>query len=325
MRTVLVKGVGLAVMTGLVALGAGCGDDDDTASGSGGASIVVTSNILGDIVGELVGDDVAVEVLMPPNADPHDFAASARQAADLRSADVVVTNGFGFEAGLEDTIDAAADDGVDVIEVAELAPDHLRVDGAEAHEGEGEEDEDEHGHEGEDPHVFTDPARMAVATAALADLLAERVEGLDTPAFSARADAYVAELEQLDAEVEQILSVIPAERRVLVTNHDVFGYFADRYGFEILGTVIPSLSTLAEPSVEELAALADAIAEAGVPAVFADTSSPSRLADALAAEGTNVQVVELFSESLGDEDSGAATYVEMIRTDAERIADALAG
>jgi zinc/manganese transport system substrate-binding protein len=309
-------------MAGMVALGAGCGDDD-TADGADAASIVVTSNILGDIVGELVGDDVAVEVLMPPNADPHDFAASARQAADLRDAEVVVTNGLGFEAGLEDTIDAAADDGAVVIEVAELAPGHLSVDGEEAHEDEGEE-EDEHGHEGEDPHVFTDPARMAVATAALADLLAERVEGLDTPAFRERADAYVDQLEQLDAEVEQILSVVPVERRVLVTNHDVFGYFADRYGFEVLGTVIPSLSTLAEPSAEDLATLAGAIAEAGVPAVFADTSSPSRLADALAAEGTNVQVVELFSESLGDEGSGAATYVEMIRTDAERIADALA-
>ncbi len=111
---------------------------------------------------------------------------------------------------------------------------------------------------------------------------------------------------------------------MLVTNHEVFGYFADRYGFEVLGTVIPSLSTLSEPSAQELADLADAVAAAGVPAVFAEASSPTALAEALAAEGTDVAVVELFSESLAGPGSGAATYVEMVRTNAQRIAAALA-
>ncbi|HJR24653.1 MAG TPA: metal ABC transporter substrate-binding protein [Acidimicrobiales bacterium] len=300
MRTVLSRvGAGLAVL-GVAAGAAACGDDDT--GGADAAPIVVTSSIAGDVVRNLVGGDVAIEVLMPPNADPHDFAPSARQASHLRDADVVVVNGLGFEAGLDDAIDAAGDDGAAVVALAELAPDLL----------------------GDDPHVFTDPARMAVATAALAEELADTVEGLDTPAYRERATAYVEDLEALDAEVEQVLASIPAERRVLVTNHDVFGYFAERYGFEVLGSIIPGGDTLAEPSADELADLAAAIDAAGVPAIFAESSAPTRLADALAGEGADVEVVELYTESLGEPGSGADTYVELVRTNAQRIAAALA-
>jgi zinc/manganese transport system substrate-binding protein len=309
MRTVLKQAAWAAGVVALVVAVAACGDDDTTAPAGGRPSIVATSNIVGDVVRHLAGDDAEVEVLMPPNASPHDFAPSARQATDMREADVLVVNGLGFESGLQDAVVVRGIDGVEVVSVAELAPDRLPFgDGPEA----------------EDPHVFTDPARMAVATAALAERLAELVPDLDTPAVRERAATYVHELEALDAEVVQILSVVPPERRVLVTNHDVFGYFAERYGFEVLGVIIPGGDTLAEPSGADLADLASAISDAGVPAIFADTSSPTRLADALAAEGADVDVVELYSESLGEPGSGAATYVGLIRTDAERIAAALA-
>jgi zinc/manganese transport system substrate-binding protein len=121
------------------------------------------------------------------------------------------------------------------------------------------------------------------------------------------------------------VSAVPAGRRTLVTNHEVFGYFADRYGFDVVGAVIPAGTTQAEPSAEQLAELADTIEERGVPAIFVETSSPTRLADALAEEVGDVDVVELFSESLGDEGSGGETYAAMMRTNATRIADALAG
>jgi zinc/manganese transport system substrate-binding protein len=288
--------------------GAGCGAGGGSA-GSGPA-IVVTTNILGDVVRQLVGDDATVEVVMPPGSSPHDFAPSARQVADMRDADVLVVNGLGFEAGLDDTIAAAAQDGADVIRVASLAPRLLDLDAG--------------GHRATDPHVFTDPARMAEATGRLAGELGRRVEGLDSAAYRRRSVGYVSRLRALDAEVEAILRPIPPTRRVLVTNHEVLGYFADRYGFRVLGTVIPSLSTASEPSAAALAHLADAIDAAGVPAIFAETSSPRRLAQALAGEGTSVQVVQLFGESLGRAHSGAVTYVEMVRTNARRIAAALA-
>jgi zinc/manganese transport system substrate-binding protein len=312
MRTTLV------VLLVATVAAAGCSDDG---GGSDGAPIVVTTNILGDIVEHLVGGDVEVDVVMPPNASPHDFAPSAQQAAAMRAADVLVVNGLGFEEGLTDTIEAAAADGVDLIAVAELAPGHL-VAGEEAHD---HEDDQEAGfsHDGEDPHVFTDPRRMQQAVTLLGEQLATRVTGLDTDAFRARVADYTADLGALDAEIEAMVAELAPERRVLVTNHEVLGYFADRYGFEVLGTIIPSLSTGAEPSASDLADLADEIAAAGVPAIFAETSSPARLAEALAAEGTDVEVVELYGESLGEDGSEADTYIGMVRTNATRIVEAL--
>ena len=165
--------------------------------------------------------------------------------------------------------------------------------------------------------------RVRQAAEHLAAALVEEIPALDTDAYDTRVAAYLAELDELDAEVEAQLADIPTERRVLVTNHEVFGYFADRYGFEVLGVVIPGGSTLAETSAADLDELAHEIEEHQVPAIFADASAPTRLADALAAEGAEVEVVELYSESLGEAGLPCAIYIGIIRTNAERIAAAL--
>jgi zinc/manganese transport system substrate-binding protein len=288
---------------------AACGDDGGAAVASGGGPrVVVTTNVLGDVVADLVGDQADVEVIMPPGAAPHEFQASPRQVASMREADALVSNGAGFEEGLGDPIDAAEEDGVPTFAAID-AVDTLQLEGG----------------GGTDPHFFTDPARMATAAQAIGDFLVDEVPALDTPAFARQVRATVDELHALDAEVERTLSAVPAGRRTLVTNHEVFGYFADRYGFDVVGAVIPAGTTQAEPSAEQLAELADTIEERGVPAIFVETSSPTRLADALAEEVGDVDVVELFSESLGDEGSGGETYAAMMRTNATRIADALAG
>ncbi|MGD9798205.1 MAG: metal ABC transporter solute-binding protein, Zn/Mn family, partial [Acidimicrobiia bacterium] len=149
------------------------------------------------------------------------------------------------------------------------------------------------------------------------------VDGVDADALRAAADDYLEELEGLDAEIEDLLAGIDEDRRILVTNHEVFGYFADRYGFEVVGTVVPSGSTADGASARQLAELVEVIEHEEVPAIFADTSSSDRLAQTLADEVGDIEVVELFSESLGDESSEGATYLEMMRTNAERIASAL--
>lgn len=342
MRTVLVW----VIASTTLLLGA-CGEGDDVSMRTEGPRIIATTSILGDVVSNLVGDDAEVEVIMPPNADPHDFAPSAKQAAALRDADIVVVNGLGFEAGLDDALHAAEDDGVTVLAATDYvettpfgASDH--TDEGDDHEAEGAEhadeadhedeaddhaaeaDHDDHDHEGDDPHVFTDPARMAIIARGLADDLAEAIPALATPSAEARAGAYVDLLVELDEQVESVLTAVPAGRRLLVTNHDVFGYFADRYDFEVAGSVIPGGSTLAEPSAADLADLAGKIDELGVPAIFVEASASRRLAEALAAEGAEVEIVELYSESLGEAGSDGATYVDMVRTNAERIAEALA-
>jgi len=316
--------IATAVVAGVLATA--CGDDGSADAGSVDTpTIAVTTSILGDVVSEMTGDLATVDVVMPANADPHEFQPSARDAADLREADVLVANGAGFEAGLEETIHGAEEDGTVVFEAIDHVATLEAAEGDEHADEEGEEEGDEHADEGVDPHFFNDPARMATAAEALAGLLADEVPALDTAAFRDRAAAYVAELRALDAEVDETLAAVPPERRKLVTNHDVFGYFADRYGFEVVGAVIPSTTTQAAPSAADIDELAATIAAAGVPAIFADTSSPEDLADALAAEvAGDVAVVALYSESLGEAGSGADTYAGMMRTNATRIADALA-
>ncbi len=309
MRTVLVRVTGallVLVLAGATGAVGACGGSPTDSSAGGGPRIVVTTSILGDVVTNLVGDSARVEVLMPPGSSPHDFAPSPQQVAALRSADVVIVNGLGFEAGLLDTIEAAADDGTVVVQATDgIEPLTLAGSGA------------------VDPHFFTDPVRMREAASYLVAELTARLPALDTDAQRSRAAGYLDELTALDEEVTKVLAPIPAERRRLVTNHEVFGYFAARYGFEVIGAVIPGGSTLAEPSAADLARLAAQIERAGVPAIFAETSSSTRLAEALAGEGRAVAVVSLYSESLGEAGSDGATYLGMVRANAARIAGAL--
>ena len=288
---------------------AACGDDDGAARASGDPPhVVVTTSVLGDVVADLVGDEAVVDVIMPPEVAPHEFQASAQQVASMRGADVLVINGAGFEEGLTDAIEAAEQDGVPTFAAID-AVDTLELEGG----------------EGTDPHFFTDPARMATAAQAAADFLVDEVPGLDTPALAGHVRATIDDLQVLDSEVERTLSAVPPDRRTLVTNHEVFGYFADRYDFDVVGAVIPAGTTQAEPSAAQLDELAHTIDEQNVPAIFVETSSPTRLADALADEVGDVEVVELFSESLGDEGSDGETYADMMHTNAERIAEALGG
>jgi zinc/manganese transport system substrate-binding protein len=315
-------GVTALVLVGMLTLVA-CGTSNEGDGGGDGVSVVTTTTFWGDVAEQIVGDDGTVEVLMPVGSDPHDYQPSSGQAADLREADLVIANGLGLEEGLEDVLNAAADDGVNVYELApDLDPlpfgeeDHAEED----HEEEDNEDE-EHHHGDLNPHVWFDPIRVAGAAQAIADKLSEIEPDVD---WQSRVDDYVSEMEDLDRQIADLVSTIPDEHRKLVTNHDAFGYFADRYGFEIIGVVIPGGSTLAEPSSAELAALVSTIQSEDVPAILAETIDPSVLADAVAAEvGEEIAVVELYTGSLGEEGSGADTLAGMLLTDAQRIADAL--
>ncbi len=165
---------------------------------------------------------------------------------------------------------------------------------------------------------------MAIAAEGIADFLIDNVEGIDAEVVRANADAYIGELNALDSDVAATFAAMSDDERVLVTNHEVFGYFADRYDFEVVGTVIPSGSTADGANAQVLAELTEIIEHEGVPAIFGDTSSSDELIQTLADEVGEVEVIELFSESLGDSDSDGATYIEMVRTNADRIAGALA-
>jgi len=309
-RTVVALAV---VLTVVLTTLAACGPGDNTAGGgSEGPNVVVTTSILADVVGDLVGEDGSVTVLMPSGTDPHEFEPSARQRAALGEADLVVANGLGLEEGLVDALDMVRQDGVEVVEVAELVdPIPFGEAGTRAGSDDGTED----------PHFWLDPTRMAAGVVAIGDALTSLDDSVD---WAKRAQALESDLLALDAEVEAIVDVVPPASRKLVTNHDALGYFAARYGFEVVGVVVPGGSTLAEPSAGDLEALARTIEDEDVSAIFAENTQPTDLADALASEtGIDVEVVELYTGALGEPGSGADTYARLIRTDATRVADAL--
>ncbi|MCA1305335.1 metal ABC transporter substrate-binding protein [Microbacterium esteraromaticum] len=278
-------------------------------AGSDRPQVIVTTNILGDVVENLVGDEAQVTTLMRPNADPHSFEISVQQGAQLDAADLVISNGLGLEEGLQQHLDRVAESGVTQV----VAGEHISVlDYTDTDAGGAP-----------DPHFWTDPARMLDVVDAI-EVALIGIDGVDASQITANGEAYRDELEALDAEMTEAFTAIPVERRALVTNHHVFGYLAERFDFRVVGAVIPGGSTLAAPSAADLRELASAIDEAGVPTIFAESSQPDRLVQVLAAEaGVEVAVVELFTESLTEPDGEAGTYLTMMRANTTRIAHGL--
>lgn len=301
--------LGLALVILLAACGSSVSDSiartDRTPSAL--LHIVATTTILGDLVHNIVGHEATVEVLLPLGADPHDYQLSSQKVAALQTADLVIANGLGLEGALIDVLDTARADGANVLEVAH------RLDPIPF----GDRDRGDM-----DPHVWLDPIRMAQA----ARLIAIELAAIDgSVEWLARAAAYAIELLEAEDEIWQILSALPAQDRKLVTNHDALGYFAQRYGFEVIGTVVPGGATLADPSSAQLAALVATIEAHNVPAIFAETTEPRALAETIAREvGAAIEVVDLYTGSLGEPGSRADTLIGMLRTNAERITAALA-
>jgi zinc/manganese transport system substrate-binding protein len=263
------------------------------ASGPSDLLVISTTSIWGDVTANVVGSAARVEVLMPAGTDPHEFQPSARHTALLEEADLVIANGLGLEGNLVDLIEGAD------TEVLEVGPalDPLPIG------------------DGHDPHVWLDPLRVAEAV----ELIVGRLPGVE----GERGGSYREELLDTHQQLESLLADVPPERRLLVTNHHFLGYLADRYGLEVVGTIIRGTSTLAEPSPGELAELARVIRETKVPAIFVEAAEPTPLAEAVAEEAGDVEVVTLFIESLGPPGSGAETYLGLLLTNAQRIAEAL--
>lgn len=296
----------------------------DSQAATGVVSVVATTTMLGDVTNKIViCGGGTVEVLMPNGADPHDFSASSDQVASMINSDLVVANGLGFESGLTDSLANATSDGANVFEVAPLI-DPIEF-GAASHSEVGGVHSDDEGdsHGSLDPHFWFDMNRMAKA----AELIGTQLTTVTgNAAYTTCGKSTAAEIAAAEKEVRAVLESVPVEKRILVTDHDALGYLADVYGYKIAGTVIPAGTTLAEPSSADLAALVAVIKAEGVTAIFSNTSAPTALAEAVAAEsGSNITVTPLYVESLGEPDSPAATYIDMMRTNAELIAKGLQG
>lgn len=279
------------------------------ASGSGG-EIVVTTNILGDVVRNIVGDTASVRVLMQPNADPHSFGVSAQDAAAMGAAGLIVYNGLGLEENVTRNVESASAQGVPTLAVG----DH--IDPIQYTEGESSGTPD--------PHFWTDPQRMIAGVDVIEETILREVDGIDRDAVSRNAENYRAQLRDLDQTMSQGFATLPPERRKLVTNHHVLGYLAQRFDFEVIGAVVPSGTTLAAPSASDLQSLVGAIESTRVPAIFVDSSQPEKLARVLAQDaGVQVRIVPLYSESLSPPGTPGATYLDMMRANTDAIVTGL--
>jgi zinc/manganese transport system substrate-binding protein/manganese/iron transport system substrate-binding protein len=287
---------------------AACGDDDSSGS-TANIRVVTTISLLEDLIHEIGGDRVEVTSLLPAGADPHTYEPTPGQVRDITEADVVFANGLNLEPGALKVIEPNLPDGTPLVELAEQAID----DGFPTIEGD-EEDEPIN------PHLWlsVDAAREYVK--AIRDALSE-ADPDGAASYEANYDSYVARLDELDTEVEEALSDLPAERRKLVTTHDAFGYMAAYMGLEVAAVVAESPGQ--EPSASDVAALVEEIERLGMPAVFEE---PQLGAEAgvleQAAEDAGVEVCTLYSDALDDE---VSTYLELIRHNAEEVARCLTG
>jgi ABC-type Zn uptake system ZnuABC Zn-binding protein ZnuA len=285
---------------------AACGSSDR----SSGPTVAATTGILADITERVAGGDADVEQVIPDGASPHEFQLSAEDRAKLEDSLLLVYNGADLEAGIPiDDIDvpkfAIAD------HVGELR--HFQPAGSREHPT---AEEGEQG--GSDPHVWMDPTRVATALPALADALA-KADPAHAAGYRARAKAYAAELQQVDAQIRQAVSAIPPQDRKLVTSHDAMGYFADRYGFEVIATPFPATGPEAEASAQTINEVEDAVASSGVRTVFAqETDDPEVLRRVASDTGVDVEE-HLLVEAPGE----AGSYVEMLRRDAALLRNGL--
>jgi ABC-type Zn uptake system ZnuABC Zn-binding protein ZnuA len=271
---------------------------------------------VGDVVKNVAGDRIDLTTLIGPGQDPHTYQPTPKDIAAIERAHVVFVNGFHLEEGLESTIDAAAGRASPVVSVsAGIRPRPLSA--KEAPLGLGAGGADVAG----DPHVWFDPANVKVWTSNIEKSLSS-LDPANAAAYQANAAAYRRQLDELDATIRAQVALIPAERRKLVTDHEALGYFADRYGFKVVGAVIPSVSTSAEPSAGDLAALVKVIRSQGVPAIFIGTTTNPKVAEPVARE-TGAQVLPLHTGETGAPGSGAETYLGMMRANLDTIVKGL--
>lgn len=278
--------------------------------------VVASTALIGDVVQQIGGDDIALTVLAPPGTDPHHFEPSARELAQLSKASLIFVNGLGLESFVErhDRIFAEPDNG---------GPQIVRVSDGVATRAPSTETHADHDHGDVDPHAWTDPRNVAAWATAVEAALSHLLPG-KAATFHDRGEAYRRDLDELDAWIASEVASVPPDQRVLVTDHDMLGYFADRYGFTIAGHILPGLSTAAEPSARELAELVRIIRDRNVRVIVVSKTVSPAAAERMARD-TGARVVSIYSGSLGDKGSGAESYVASMRYNTSAILSALHG
>jgi ABC-type Zn uptake system ZnuABC Zn-binding protein ZnuA len=280
--------------------------------------VVVSTTILGDVVRQVGGEAIGVQVLLPSGADPHTFEPAPRDMASISSADLVVINGAGLEESLQRLIESASGGtaGQSVLIASEGIELRKFEDGHAGEDHAAEEDEDPF-----DPHVWFDPNNVLVWVDNIEQALSA-ADPSNAEAYKANAESYRAKLRELDGWIETQVAQIPPENRELVTDHQTLGYFAERYGFEQVGSVIPGFSIASAPSAQALAGLQEQIRSIEARAIFVGSTVNPAIAEQVASD-MDVQLVSLYTDSLTDAGGEAGSYLALMRFDVEAIVAAL--
>jgi ABC-type Zn uptake system ZnuABC Zn-binding protein ZnuA len=284
--------------------------------------VMASTSIVADVVRQVGGELVQVETIVPIGADGHSYEPSPVDLARVSAAQIIFTVGVGYEEFLDRLI-ASSGTKAEIVALSENLP--LRTLSEEEVGGHmhGDEHGDEHGAGSVDPHTWTDPNNVKAWVDVIYATLS-RLDPTNADTYAARAAAYRSQLDELDRWIAEQFAAIPAERRLIVADHIIFGYMADRYGLRQLGSIIPGVSTSASPSAQELAALQDMIADYSVPAIFVGDIANKQLAEQIARD-TGVRIFTVLTESLTDADGPGATYIDYMRFNVQTIVDGLRG
>lgn len=288
----------------------GCGSAP--AARDGQIEVVATTTQIGDFVREVGGDAVAVDQILQPNTDPHEYEPRPSDVAGAAEATLVFANGDGLDEWIGQVVSDGGSD-ARVVDLGASVPERLpgESSGAEASRY--------------DPHWWHDPRNAEAAVREIERRLAAAADPSRRRLFERNAGAYLVKLRALDAGIARCMALVPPSRRKLVTDHDAFGYFADRYGIDVVGAVIPSQATQAQPSAKDLSALAELIEREHVKAIFPESSLSPKVAEAIASQTGATAEYTLYGDTLGPEGSDGATYLRMEAANADAMVRGFTG
>jgi zinc/manganese transport system substrate-binding protein len=294
----------------LILLLAGCGPLSAGGPPAAGAklNVVATFSILGDLVHAVAGDNIQLHTLVGPDGDTHTYEPIPADGVALAQAQVIFENGLGFETWLNKLYTASGSTAKRVVVTSDVTPGKITI-GGEAGST--------------DPHAWQNVTYAMSMVAIIRDSLAAQ-DPAHAAAYQANAAAYLTQLQSLDAYIQQQANTLPAERHKLVTNHDALGYFAARYGFQVIGDVLGSVSTEAsEPSAADIARLIDEIKGAQVPAIFTENIENAAVINQVAQEAGVTVAPPLYTDALGKPGTAGETYVKMMHYNIDTIVSAL--
>lgn len=283
---------------------------------SGKPRVLAIESYLTDMTRSVAGDRLEVDTLIPLGVDPHAFEATPKDIARISESSVLIINGAGFEPWMDKTLENAGGQRQLIEATQGLTSRTAREGEAAMHVEEGNDQETG------DPHFWLDPLNAVHYVENIRDgLILADPDGREL--YTQNAAAYIDDLKRLDTWIQEQVQTIPPEQRQIVTNHESLGYYADRYGFTVIGTIVPSVSTESSPSAQQLALLVDTIRQSGARVIFLETGANPQLAEQIAQE-TGVKVVaDLYTHSLSGPDGPAPSYMEMMRYNTRTIVDAL--